>query len=233
MSSEDRGQVKVRRFDAHDSMISEVASLLRDELTFSAVHPHAVVLPGGATPLPVYKRIEQTPFPADENAYIVISDERYVSKTSSFYNYSQLDGMVQALGVKEDQVLNVDTTLEFNSSAEDFDRRLTSFMGNGGVIRLALLGLGSDGHTASLFSRRDLRESEGRYAVPITANEGPDRISVTPDLIEQSERVIVMAAGASKRGIVSQLEECPRKVVAGRILAKHSNAEIWYSEGGK
>ena len=119
MNLEDRDLMKVKRFNEYNVMIDEIISLLKEQLTTRSEKPYAVILPGGATPLPVYEEIEKNPFPIEENAYVIMSDERYVSESSKFYNYGKLSGMVQALGIDESQVLNVDTSLDFKSATDD------------------------------------------------------------------------------------------------------------------
>jgi len=51
------------------------------------------------------------------------------------------------------------------------------FLEGGGCIPLGLLGLGADGHTASLFSLDDVDRGRGRLAIPVQRESGPQRVS--------------------------------------------------------
>ncbi|OVE74744.1 hypothetical protein BVX97_06470 [bacterium E08(2017)] len=222
--------MKVRRFEEFSAVSDELVEILRSSMTGEMDSKQAVLLPGGATPVPIYKAIESNPFSASPNACVIISDERYVSDQSDFYNYGKLEPMVNAIGIHKDNIIKVDTSLEYTESAVNFDKRISDFMEDGGVISLAVLGLGSDGHTASLFSRHDIRASEGRYAINVSANDGPDRISVTPELLAQAEKVVILVAGESKTEIVQRLEDTPDEVIAGIALAHAVDVEVWFSK---
>ena len=123
----------------------------------------------------------------------------------------------------------VNTKIEFEEAAVDFDARITGFLERGGVISLAVLGLGLDGHTASLFSANDIVNAASMYAMAVTTNQGPDRISVTPALLKKAGQVIVFVAGEAKKNVVEQLEHTPNSVIAGRVLADVQSVEVWYS----
>lgn len=222
--------MNVRMFDGYGDFKKAVLDLLRENFSLQADGPYAVILPGGVTPLPVFKEIEESPFPVSENLHIMVSDERFVSECSSFYNYGKMSNMVNKLGIGKDRIIKVDTSIEFQSAADSFNHRITEFINAGGKVKLAVLGLGQDGHTASLFTRRNIIDGQGSYVVTVVGTDGPDRISVTPDLFKKVERVVILTSGEGKAGIVKRLEESPGDVVAGVALAGVKDVEIWYSK---
>ncbi len=113
------------------------------------------------------------------------------------------------------------------TSATRYHQDLRRFMNGNGRITLGLLGLGVDGHTASLFSSDDVARGDNLYAVAVSHDPKPDRISVTPELLRRVERLVILAVGSEKQDIVTRLIQTPDQVVAGLALRENSQVEIW------
>lgn len=94
---------------------------------------------------------------------------------------------------------------------------------------MGLLGIGTDGHTASLFNEADLRESENCYAIPVEKHPPPHRISATKRLISKADRVVFLCTGARKRPIIEQLQHDPQTVIASKAVEDVNRVEVWYS----
>ena len=75
------------------------------------------------------------------------------------------------------------------------------------VFDLVLLGLGHDGHTASLFPHSDALEVEERFAVATEAPDGTPRVTVTYPVINAARRVWFLVSGADKAGMVAEVLE--------------------------
>jgi 6-phosphogluconolactonase len=75
------------------------------------------------------------------------------------------------------------------------------------VFDLVLLGLGGDGHTASLFPHSDALAVEERFAVATQAPDGSPRVTVTYPVINAARRVWFLVAGADKAGMVAEVLE--------------------------
>jgi 6-phosphogluconolactonase len=220
--------VNVRRFEHYREFKRAVLDMMSRQFLADSDVPYAVILPGGVTPLDIYESIASAPCEVSEKLHLIISDERYVEESSDFYNFGKMRPMIDALGLPPERVIRVDTSLGFEGAADDFDSRISAFLEEG-VISLAFLGLGADGHTASLFTRQDIYDGEGKCAIPVKAHEGPDRISLTKDLLSQSEKALILTSGAGKDEIISRLEEDQNSVVAGIVLKDVVDAEVWYS----
>ncbi len=189
--------------------------------------PFAVMLSGGKTPLDIYAGLMGRGITAAEQAHIMYSDERAVPDSSPENNYSHTVDLLHSLGIPDSRVLRVHTGQLLERAASQYHQELQRFIGSGGRIALGLLGIGPDGHTASLFTGHDVMRGQGRYAVDIPHEPKPDRISVTPELLGCVERLIILAAGPEKREIVSRLLHSPDTVVAGQALRTVRRVEIW------
>ena len=222
--------MKVRRFDNYEEFLIAAVDLLKTYMQEDRAQPYAVMLTGGDTPLPIYEEITNNPFSIPESLRVVFSDERMVPVSSPDSNFGNAASVLTKLGMGEERILRVDTSLSVEGAAEAYDRELASFVENGGKIGLAILGLGSDGHVASMFTQEDLERGRRRYAMAVPRREGHDRVSVSVDLLLRVERIIFLVAGAEKCGIIDRLISEPNALIAGQALYGHWNVELWHTE---
>ena len=92
------------------------------------------------------------------------------------------------------------------------------------VFDLVLLGLGGDGHTASLFPHSDALAVEERFAVATEAPDGSPRVTVTYPVINAARRVWFLVSGAEKAGMVAEVLEglqVPNAVPAQGVRPVH------------
>lgn len=218
-----------RRFTAEEEMHAAVVEILSYHMGRPLTTPHAVMLSGGTTPLPVYNYFEDNPPPVSDTLHIVFSDERMVPVDSENNNYANARGMIDALGIPEKRILRVDTSLKLEEAAEEYNNKLNVFLDTGGRITLGLLGLGTEGHTASLFSFDDINREKKRLAVAVTRNEEFDRVSVTPELLQKVDMIVFLVSGSRKSHIVKTFLTNPQEIPAGRAVQNVKHVEIWQS----
>ena len=217
--------VILRQFESPESLNSEVADCLAGY--FRMTGPGGVMLSGGRTPVAAYDLVCRRGIEAGDGLTILYSDERNVPFDSPDSNYGSTMPLIRSLGVPATRVIRVRTEIGWRESADRYDHDIRGFLASERGIKLGLLGLGIDGHTASLFSPDDVAACKGRYAVAIAREQKPDRVSVTPDLMRRIERIIILAAGQEKRAIVEKLIRHPDQVVAGLALNGLPAVEIW------
>ena len=216
------------QFSSFDGLVAAAADLLKSHFQLPCSVPHAVMLSGGRTPLPIYDVLIQNPVRVSKMLHILFTDERMVPTTSEESNAGRVFPMLSALGVSSSSILGVDTELPLEEAVEAYDKVIAEFLDRGGRVTLALLGVGSDGHTASLFSMDDIERSRGRWAVGVRRKDGPDRVSVSADTIAKAEHAVILAAGKEKRDVVERMRTHPEKVVAAHAVKDAQNAELWY-----
>lgn len=191
----------------------------------------AVMLSGGNTPLPAYRALAQQPLRHDDRLHVLFTDERYVPADSPASNYYQCKPLLDVLALPEEALLRVHTELPLDEAAARYERELTTLLSSGVRIGLGLLGLGADGHTASLFSAQDLERARGRYALPVQRPDGMAAVSVTPDLLATVREPVFVVAGADKAAAVHSLAQQDRALVAWRAVQGCADVELWVHEG--
>jgi len=132
----------------------------------------AVMLAGGSTPMAAYRSLARQPLVHDDRLHVLFSDERYVPADSSASNYHQSRPLLDALALPAESLLRVRTELPLDEAAAAYDAALTTLLSAGIHIGLGLLGLGADGHTASLFTPGDIERARGRYALAVQRPDG-------------------------------------------------------------
>ncbi len=221
--------MKIIRFDHLEEMEQAARALLVEHFRLADPGPHAVMLTGGSTPQGLYRSLTAAPDSADDRLHILISDERHVPLDSPANNFATMRPMIRAWGIDDSRVLRVHTEMPLTEAADRYDAELASFFKQGGRITLGILGLGADGHAASLFNANDLNRGKERFAIAVPRKEGPDRVSVTPDLLAKVERVIFLVAGPEKAAIVQKISSDPNAVVAVQAVQSVSQLELWYA----
>lgn len=186
-----------------------------------------VMLSGGQTPSNAYQKLGKRHTLPGYRLHVCLSDERYVPAIDERSNALLVQPLISSLNIEEGNFVHVDTALPIDIAAKKYESSLQQCLDMELRFRLGVLGLGSDGHTASLFSFDDIERGEGRLAIPVERPEGPDRISVTPALLARFEKIIFLVAGSAKRDILQQLLRSPETLPAGMAVRDCPDVEIW------
>lgn len=174
----------------------------------------AVALSGGHTPTRLYELLASDEYraavPWDEIDWFW-SDERAVPPDSPRSNYRLAwDTMLSRVPVSPSRVFRMP------ADAEDLDRAARGYEA---LVRervpdlafdLMLLGVGDDGHTASLFPGHPALEETDRLVIPVEGTPSREvrwRMTFTFPLINLSRTVLILADGAAKRPIIDAIRE--------------------------
>ncbi|MGC8625758.1 MAG: 6-phosphogluconolactonase [Phycisphaerae bacterium] len=180
-----------------------------------------IALSGGSTPAMAYAIIHDHYSSQTDWAkwYIFLGDERAVPVTDPQSNLGMAKRtLLHGLPIPETQIFAVQTQLSVAAAAADYEQRIREFFGTAEPrFDLILLGLGDDGHTASLFPGLAARHEKIKlvtYSPPGTLPPPLDRITFTFPLINLARKVVFLMAGEKK------------KAVAAQLLAPDVNAEL-------
>ena len=214
-----------RRFDTRAALDAALAERLAHAI--AAPGATAIMLSGGTTPLPAYRALGSRPLPHDERLHVLFSDERYVPSDSEASNYHQARPLLDALALPAESLLRVRTELPLGQAAADYEHALTRLLESGVRIGLGLLGLGADGHTASLFSAEDLTRAQGHLAIAVQRPDGMSAVSVTPRLLAEVEALLFVVAGEDKRSALQGLEAHGPHLTAWLAVQERAAVELW------
>jgi 6-phosphogluconolactonase len=218
----------VRRLSSRAALDAALEERLGQAIAASG--PRAVMLSGGTTPLPAYRALAARAPSRNEGLRVLFSDERYVPADSAASNYHQTRPLVDALALPPQSILRVRTELPLGEAAADYERALAGLLQSGVPIGLGLLGLGADGHTASLFSAADLARASGHLAIPVQRPDGMSGVSVTPQLLARVEQLLFVVAAEGKRDAVRRLEAHDADLTAWRAVQECRRVELWVQD---
>jgi 6-phosphogluconolactonase len=215
-----------RRFSSRAALDAALEERLGGAIAASG--PRAIMLAGGTTPLPAYRALGSRSLPHDERLHILFSDERYVPSDSEASNYHQARPLLDALALRPEKLLRVRTELPLEQAADDYERRLGEMLKSGVPISLGLLGLGADGHTASLFTAADLARASGRWGIPVQRPDGMSAVSVTPQVLARVNALLFVVAGEDKQGAVQALQAHDAHLTAWLAVQECPAVELWF-----
>ncbi|HET7086259.1 MAG TPA: 6-phosphogluconolactonase [Rhizomicrobium sp.] len=201
------GRMEVTR-DA-GALAARAAEIIAGQLR-AARYPFRVVLSGGSTPRAAYQLLAGKELDWD-CAELFFSDERFVPPDHKDSNYRMVrETLLAGEGVRPRKLLAIPTDGTPQSAADRYDETLRQQYGAGtleaGVplFHLTLLGLGDDGHTASLLPGQPVLEERSRWAAPVPQGRGEPRISLTYPALESSALILFLVSGAGKRDALAQ-----------------------------
>jgi 6-phosphogluconolactonase len=178
--------------------------------------PFAVCLSGGSTPRRLYQLLAgagfRDKFPWTRTHWFW-GDERFVPPEDSLSNYRMVrDAMLVRAPIPPENIHPVPTTgMTPEAAAGSYERSLQSFYGarrlEGGrsLFDVTFLGLGPDGHIASLFPGDGALEERERWVVAVIGAKAEARISLTYPALESSREVAFLVEGAQKRDVLARL----------------------------
>jgi len=170
----------------------------------------AVALSGGSTPKALYRLLacerggsrERVPW---GHIHVFWGDERHVPPDHPDSNFRMAyEAMLSRVPIPPSNVHRIPAeNPDAGRVAEEYARTLREFFGLAGGqlprFDLILLGLGSDGHTASLFPRTDAADEPTRLAAaPWVEKLNAHRITLTPPVLNNAAHVIVLVSGEEK-----------------------------------
>ncbi len=230
-------QIEVRRFSTRSELDAALADRLDRAIRAAAGQsgsaPPVIMLSGGHTPLPAYREVARRRPPRGGPLTVIYSDDRYVPADSDASNYCQTRPLLDALALPENQVLRIRTELPLEDAARDYERRLRALLDSGARLGVALLGLGADGHTASLFRPEQLQQSRGHLAIAVQRPDGMQGISVTPDFLANVAEPLFVVAGSGKHDAIAAFIRQDPKLIALRAVAGHARVELWLEQASE
>lgn len=176
----------------------------------------SIALSGGRTPEPVYRELAAMPNVPWECVEIFFGDERRVPPDDPRSNYRMArEALLAHVPVTASAIHRIEAERpDPEKVAAEYAVLLPD------RFDLIILGLGEDGHTASLFPHSAALEERIRRVLAVPAPSPPDRITVTPPVLAAARDTLVIADGARKAGAVRQalLEDvspldCPASLV--------------------
>lgn len=227
----------VRSFDDLDALsdaaAGEIVRLARESV--DARGRFTIALAGGNTPRHAYELLATLYRDAVDwkHTVVVFGDERFVPADDARSNHRMArEALLSRVPIPPESVHAVQTTATALSDAADlYDQTLRQALDDSAAsatVDLALLGVGPDGHTASLFPDSPILQERTRWAAavdaPTTVQPAVPRVTTTLPFLNAARTVMFLVAGADKRPVI-------REILSGAASARRYPAALVASRG--
>jgi 6-phosphogluconolactonase len=217
-----------------EAALDEILRILNDAV--SKRNRFSIALAGGHTPAKLYalwaeKYKRETPW---DHVHLFFGDERFVPADDLLSNYRMArHTLIDHVTIPKENVHAMLTNFPSpEKAAEAYEVELRKFFGEDApAFDVQLLGLGIEGHTTSLFPGSPALDEQRRWVLAVTAPaEPPQRLTLTPVVLNQGLNTFFLVAGEDKREILTALRSEPQnaqsKYPAGRI--RPARGVVWY-----
>jgi 6-phosphogluconolactonase len=217
--------------DLHATVASALAGMLQGKGEIS------LALSGGSTPGAVYALLGAAPLSTSvpwSNIHVFWGDERCVPPTSPDSNYRMArESLLDRISIPADNVHRIKGEDSPDRAAALYDNELRQFFrthpGEFPRFDIVLLGLGADGHTASIFPGTAAETERHRFVIAVQPSAvATQRVTMTLPVINNAANIVFVVSGGAKADIVRDIfmgEE--GKYPAQRV--KPGNGKVhWY-----
>ena len=175
-----------------------------------------VALSGGSTPKALFQKLASPPFAKEidwSKVRIYWSDERCVPKDHPDSNYKMaMDAGLSSLNIQKEHIFRMEGELDPQEAAERYQKILPE------RFDLIMLGMGDDGHTASLFPNTKALDEKTHL---VAANEVPQketwRLTLTYPCLDKARQIVIYVLGSAKAEIFKKVSTTPQAYPVGKV----------------
>ena len=216
------------------SLIARAQDIILDKINSKIAQNDrfTIALAGGGTPKPLYESLSMQELPWSK-IHVFWGDERYVPADHPDSNQLMArQAWLDKVAIPESNVHPI--AVGGKNPEEDaahHERELKEFFGVAAgefpTFDLILLGIGDDGHTASLFPHTPVLQ-ESQKAIAVGNKSGQPRLTFTVPLINQADCVLFLVAGANKTDALKQIleEDADNMAYPARLI--QPQGELWW-----
>lgn len=172
----------------------------------------AVTISGGLTPRRLYMLLGSENYRDQvdwRHVHFFWAGERCVPKDHEESNFKiTLDTLLSRVSIPDGNIHRIRGEEDPEKAASDYEEDIRKFFGMSGIpmFDLVILGMGEDGHTASLFPGSKLLKETIRLAVPVYLPKPTwNRITLTFPILNNATQILFLVAGRSKASILSEI----------------------------
>ena len=177
------------------------------------------VLTGGKSPVKLYKKLAKSKIDWS-SVDLFWGDERHVSNKSKNSNYKlAYDTFIKKIKIKKSNLYKIDTNNKLNNSAQKYKRKIINyFRNNKSFFDCVLLGMGEDGHIASIFPNSKLIKE--KFVVKAVKRKDFNRITLSLNIINKSKKIILWLNSKFKSKIFDKYKRLGKHLPVNNLNKK-------------
>lgn len=221
--------------DTPEALAQHVARVIADRIQ-AAPGRFTIALSGGSTPKRLYEILAAAPFGAAlpwDRVHLFWGDERLVPHTDRDSNYRMTrEALLDHVPIPVANIHPVPEHVTPDEAAQQYQAALQDHYGSRALdttrplFDVTLLGLGENGHTASLFPGTPALEETLAWVVPVMENVPQPRLTLTYPAIASSRTVAFLVAGGNKSTVLRRVLDGDRSQPAARVTS--AGDLIWF-----
>ena len=215
---------KIIRENNENILIKKFLTLFSRKIKKKEKTRFSFVLTGGKSPIKLYKNLAKNKNINWSKVDFFIGDERFVEEKSKNSNIKMCRKyLLNKINISNSQIYNISTN---NKSAKkcaiDYEKKLKKYFFNKDIVfDLILLGLGQDGHIASLF-KKNINRKTNKYVNFVKRNDF-SRITLTLKSLNKSKSIFLWVPGKRKSKIVKEILLDRKFKFPASFLKKNNN----------
>lgn len=177
----------------------------------------SLVLSGGSTPRRLYELLAEPPYQVQmpwSKTHVFWGDERCVPAEDERNNaHMARQILLDRVSIPDEQIHPIASSLPPLKAAEKYQNTLEEFFSSNSIaFDFVLLGLGENGHTASLFPGTAVLEEKRYWASEVyVPNLRMWRVTLTVPILNQARKIVFLVSGADKAWVLDQVIHGPRR----------------------
>jgi len=180
---------------------------------------YAMAVSGGHTPWIMLRALAEEKLPW-EGVHVYQVDERVAPEGHADRNLTHLrESLLQHAPLRPEQIHAMPVeALDLEAASREYGEILQEFAGAPPVLDLVHLGLGPDGHTASLVPGDAVLKVVDEDVAMTGVYQGRRRMTLTYPAINRARRILWVVTGSEKKGMLQRLRDGDASIPAGRVI---------------
>jgi 6-phosphogluconolactonase len=228
--------MKIQVLGNADAVAKQAAKIIAAEASaaVAARHRFVIAVSGGHTPWQMLRALANESVPW-KNVHVVQVDERVAPAGDPDRNLTHLrESLLEHAPLPPDQIHAMPVQeIDLEAATASYARLLQQIAGSPPILDLVHLGLGPDGHTASLVPGDPVLEVTDQDVALTGSYQGRRRMTLTYPLLNRSRRILWVVTGSEKAQMLARLLSGDVSIPAGRVRQDQALALADFAAAGK
>jgi 6-phosphogluconolactonase len=214
-----------------EQLFAHIQAFISESVPVGGGPSRVVGLTGGSTPKAFYRWMIENKHDCNgwDRLHWSVTDERMVALEDDESNFGNADRlMLEPMGIADSLKMPWPVQVDPHSASSVLNRRWTEMFGFEKAFDLCFLGMGDDGHTASIFPGSPLLGADiGESFTCVDVPGKGWRLTITEAGLQRCERIVVLVTGAAKAQRLKAVLNEPQGSYPIQILSKMAAKVVW------